>query len=200
MKNIHLIIIKNLLKTTLVKEIKNILVKKKDLIQILPKVNINNKLLFKYKEFELILFLKDTIVLDSYDLEYFYKLPPIDYYGNIFSGKNKIIDSICLSRNNKSYVVFPKHYFHDLLDININDVFQSYRPIECYYDKKNEWLCLYVSGKLNFLEYEHDASIGQSYIAKFILDLKSRKIYRLVIPSSFAFSYGWLYCENFWPF
>lgn len=173
--------------------------KKSDLIQVLPLINIENKVSFTYKDLNLCLLLKDTMVLDTYDMEYFYNLPAIEYYGNIYGGKHKIIDSLYFIIGNNRKEIIPKYLFHDLLDININQVYKSYRPIEFYYDKKLKSLCIYITGRLDLLEGE-SKSIDGSYIAKFIIDIKTKKVKRIVLPSCFAFSYGYLYCDNFWPF
>jgi hypothetical protein len=175
---------------------------KKDLVKIHPNIKLENKIVFSTKEIEITLLLKDTIVQDSYNMDYFYDLPPISYYGDIFAGKNKIIDSIFINfgLKNKIKINVPKSLVNDLLKINVNEMFRSYRPIELYYDKTKQWYCIYITGKVNEIDDEYNYSFEPSYIAKIIFIPKSQEIYRLVLPSAYALSYGWLYCDNFWPF
>ena len=173
---------------------------KNSLIKLNRIVNLENEITYKYNKSIIKVILKDTIGIDTYNMDYYYNLPKIDYYGELFKGQNKIIDSIYIVNESNEIFRLPNDQFIDLLNINTNNYYKSYRSVESYIDKKKGFLCLYMTGRIKDDSLFDFINFGGSYVVKFIFDLRLKKWDRIIIPSGYLASYGWLRCENFWPF
>lgn len=98
----------------------------------------------------------------------------------------------------KGTINVPSKLFRDFTNPNFMSQYYGIAPVKVYYDKVKDYYAIYIYGSYDDSYYF--MSGRGSYLCKIYIDLKHKKVGRIIMEGDYLTVYGLFDCLNFWMF
>jgi hypothetical protein len=109
----------------------------------------------------------------------------------------KFIKEMSLVTENDTLNI-SSNLFKDFINPNFMSQYYAITPVKVYYDKIKDYYAVYIYGSYD--NPYHSYSYTGTYLCKIYIDLKRKKVGRIIMDGDYLTIYGLFDCLNFWMF